>query len=182
MSFGISTLGPCAEAMGISVMMVFCLGVVQLPVMIALAMHVPSVRVDLYTPYMVTGTDPSSNLTAVVLPREAEGPIHASYMHGINISGLFVLCASGFTFFVVLTMQFIERGLHGQQDSGLLAASFQVSFLIRSSLIPEKQCLIPRECRRNLSPRIHPSSATHPFVYGTSPLSEQPFSCTLWLQ
>ena len=116
--------------MGISAMMVFCLGVAQLPVAIGIAMHVPAVRVDLYTPYMTTGMDPSTNATAVMLPANPEGSaIHASYMHGINISGLFVLCASAFTFFVVLTMQFIERGLHGQQDGGLLAASFQVLFL-----------------------------------------------------
>ena len=125
MSLGMSTLGPCADAVGISVMMVFCIGVAQLPITIGIAMHVPSVYVDLYTPYMVTAMDPATNTTAVVLPHTAEGPIHASYMHGVNISGLFVLCSSSFTFFVVLTMQFIERGLHGNQDGGLLAASFQ---------------------------------------------------------
>lgn len=122
MAFGISSLGPCADALGLSVMMVFCVGVAQLPITIGIAMHVPAVRIDLYTPYMVTAMDPATNQTAVVLPKAAEGPVHASYMHGVNISGLFVLCASGFTFFVVLTMQFIERGLHGQVRAAAAAA------------------------------------------------------------
>lgn len=69
MTFGISTLGPCADAMGISVMMVFCVGVAQLPIAIGVAMHVASARIDLYTPYMVTAMDPVTNVTGAVLPR-----------------------------------------------------------------------------------------------------------------
>ena len=143
---GISTLGPCAEAMGLSAMMVFCVGVAQLPVMIGLAMHVPSVRVDLYSPYLDVAMDPSTNQSAVVIPTPVHRPtggegyeqqqvtlqVNAAYMHGINISGLFILCASSFTFFVVLTMQFVDRGLrssgNNSSDGGLevLMASFQV--------------------------------------------------------
>lgn len=151
MPLGVSTLGPCAEAMGLSAMMVFCIGVAQLPVMIGLAMHVPSVRVDLYSPYLDVGMDPSTNHSAVVIPSPIHKPspeqqeggaimqVNAAYMHGINISGLFVLCASSFTFFVVLTMQFVDRGLrssgpNGSSSSdeavGMLVASFQASFFI----------------------------------------------------
>jgi hypothetical protein len=32
------------------------------------------------------------------------------YMHNINISGLFVICAASFTFYVVLTMHIMDRG------------------------------------------------------------------------
>ena len=125
--------------------MVFCIGVAQLPVMIGVAMHVPSVRVDVYSPYLDVGTDPSTNRTAVVIPTPMHKPssggqdeavhmqVNASYMHGINISGLFVLCASSFTFFVVLTMQFVDRGLRSGSSSrdgvDLLVASFQVLIL-----------------------------------------------------
>lgn len=70
MAFGISTLGPCADALGLSVMMVFCVGVAQLPVMIGLAMHVPAVRVDVYWPYMDVAVDPSTNQSAVILPSQ----------------------------------------------------------------------------------------------------------------
>ena len=66
--FRISTLGPCAEAMGLSVMMVFCIGVAQLPIMIGLAMHLPSVRVDMYSSYVQVQMDPSTNQSAAVIP------------------------------------------------------------------------------------------------------------------
>ena len=72
MAFSISTLGPCAEAMGLSVMMVFCIGVAQLPVMIGLAMHSPSVRVDMYSAYLKVAMDPSTNQSAAVIPT----PLH----------------------------------------------------------------------------------------------------------
>ncbi len=68
MMFGFSSLGPCADAFGISVMMVFCMGVAQLPVMIGLAMHFPPVRVDMYSPFLDVRMDPSTNISSVVVP------------------------------------------------------------------------------------------------------------------
>jgi hypothetical protein len=54
--------------------------------------------------------------------------MQASYIHGTNISGLFVLCASSFTFFVVITMQFVDRGIRShQQGVENLLTSFQAS-------------------------------------------------------
>lgn len=70
----------------------------------------------------------------------------ATYMHGVNISGLFVLCASAFCFFVVITMQFIERGISSSSaddEGGGLAASFQV----RTAWMHSNACM--QSCTRH---------------------------------
>ena len=113
------SLGPCAEAMGISVMMVFAVGVAQLPIMIALALHYPAVRADLYSTSVQLQKDPNTNATAVVLKTSAmiAEENGGYYMHGINISGLFVLCGASFTFFLVLTMHLMDRGRSSSSSS-----------------------------------------------------------------
>lgn len=118
------TLGPCADALGISVMMVFLLGVIQLPIMIALALHYPAVRADIYSTSVQLGKDPANNNSSAVIlmksfsvsstQEQGEG----YYMHGLNISGLFVLCAASFTFFVVLTMHLVDRGRTSHERGG----------------------------------------------------------------
>lgn len=105
-----TTLGPCADALGISVMMVFMLGVAQLPIMMALALHYPAVRIDVFNAAPLLAMDPATNETAVVMPAQIDTRQAGYYMHSINISGLFVLCAASFTFFVVLTMHLMDRG------------------------------------------------------------------------
>jgi hypothetical protein len=74
MPLGISSLGPCADAFGISVMTVFCMGVAQLPVMIGLAMHFPPVRVDVYSPLLDVRMDPLTNSSSVVVPTKVVDP------------------------------------------------------------------------------------------------------------
>lgn len=103
------SLGPCADALGISIMAVFAVGVAQLPIMIALALHFPAVRVDVYSTSVRVGMDPATNASAVVLPASVTADYH---MHGINTSGLFVVCAASFCFFVVLTMHLLDRSNH----------------------------------------------------------------------
>lgn len=104
------TLGPCAETMGVTTGLAFWLSVAQLPVMIGLALHYPTVRVDLYVAGVRTIVDKNSNQTAVAAMDGSA--VHAlSYEHGVAISGLYVLNAASFTFFAVLTMNFLERGL-----------------------------------------------------------------------
>jgi hypothetical protein len=114
------SLGPCADALGVSVMMVFMFGVAQLPVMMALALHFPAVRIDLYNAAPLTVKDPATNGTAVAIPYKIDSKQEGYYMHGINVSGLFVLCSASFTFFVVLTMQLLDRGSnsHRHVESG----------------------------------------------------------------
>lgn len=57
-----------------------------------------------------TAQDPATNATSVA---GSDGSaVHAiSYDHGVGISGMYVLNAASFTFFAVLTMNFLERGL-----------------------------------------------------------------------
>lgn len=58
-------------------------------------------------------------------------------MHGINVSGLFVLSASAFTFFVVMTMQFVDRGIRGDASAGseILMASFQEEYIAQNTAL-----------------------------------------------
>lgn len=70
---------------------------------------------DVYSTFIRTGKDPLTNSTAVIIPpslvsqQDDQQQQHSYYMHNINISGLFVLCAASFTFYVVLTMHIIDR-------------------------------------------------------------------------
>lgn len=114
----VSSLGPCAEALGISVMMVFAVGVAQLPIMIALALHYPAIRADVYSTSVQVANDPYTNASAVVWPLQNKSEREAGgfYTHGLNISGLFVLNAASFTFFVVLTMHLLDRHRASESD------------------------------------------------------------------
>ena len=63
------SMGPFAESMGLSANMAMWLAVVQLPVTMGLALHYPTVRIDVFSTTVRTVTDLSNNnqtLTVVV--------------------------------------------------------------------------------------------------------------------
>lgn len=122
------SLGQCAETMGVTTGIAFWLAVAQLPVMMGLVLHYPSVRIDVFVPGIRLATDPATNLTAVAFTNES-AVYAAAYDHGVGISGLYVLSASSFTFFAVLTMNFLERGLASASDEGRMASSMQQALI-----------------------------------------------------
>lgn len=77
--------------------------------------HLPVsvLQVDVFSASILTEKDPLTNATAVVIPptlsHTSNQQQDAYYMHSINISGLFVICAASFTFYVVLTMHIMDR-------------------------------------------------------------------------
>lgn len=103
-------MGPCAEMLGINVMVAFWLCIAQLPVALTLALHMPTVHVDLYTTGVRTAMDPRTNRTAVVAPDKSAIAV-ASYEHNVGASGFFVLNAALIAIFGTMTMSFCERGL-----------------------------------------------------------------------
>jgi hypothetical protein len=104
-----SSLGPCADSFGININMAFWLCVAQLPIMVGLALHYPTVRIDLFSTGIRTAFDPSINQTAVVAPNQSAVGV-SYYEHGVGITGLYVINAASFAFFAVMTMNFVERG------------------------------------------------------------------------
>lgn len=56
--------------------------------------------------FLEQAKDPATNGTAVVVNTYEAG----YYWHNLHVSGLFVLCAAAFCFFVVLTMHMLDRG------------------------------------------------------------------------
>jgi hypothetical protein len=108
-------MGPLADAMGINIALAFWIAVAQLPVMVGLALHYPTVRVDLYDTSIRLAVDSSTNQTAVAA-MDATAVRVSTYEHGVGISGLYVLNAASFAFFTVLTMNFMERGMAATSD------------------------------------------------------------------
>lgn len=109
-------MGPCAEMLGLNIMVAFWICVAQLPAVLSLALHLPTVHVDLYTTAVHTGMDPQTNRTAVVAP-DKSAIVVASYEHAIGASGLFVLNAALIAIFGTMTMSFCERGLISSRSS-----------------------------------------------------------------
>jgi hypothetical protein len=96
--------------MGINTPMAFWISVAQLPIMVGLALHYPTVRIDVYDTSIRTVIDPATNQTVVAGADKSAVQV-SSYEHGMGISGLYVLSSASFAFFAVLTMNFIERGV-----------------------------------------------------------------------
>ena len=104
------TMGPLADYFGFSSSVAFWLCVAQLPLMIGLVLHYPTVRIDLFSTGVATVYDTTLNRTVVAATNQ--DAVHATgYEHGLGVSGLYVLNAASYTFFSVLTMNFLERGL-----------------------------------------------------------------------
>ena len=78
--------------------------------MVGLALHYPTVRIDVYDTSIRTVIDPATNQTVVAGADKSAVQV-SSYEHGMGISGLYVLSSASFAFFAVLTMNFIERGV-----------------------------------------------------------------------
>jgi hypothetical protein len=103
-------MGPFADALGINTGVAFWLCVAQLPVMVGLALHYPTVRIDLFSTSIRVAFDPSTNQTVIAAANASAVEI-SSYEHGVAISGMYVLNAASFAFFAVMTMNFVERGV-----------------------------------------------------------------------
>jgi hypothetical protein len=103
-------MGPFAESMGISTGMAMWLAVAQLPVLMGLALHFPTVRVDLFSTGVRVILDPGDNVTSVVAAPDKSAIEIVNYEHGFGISGLYVLNAAAITFFAVLSMNLLDRG------------------------------------------------------------------------
>jgi hypothetical protein len=108
-------MGPLADAMGINIALAFWIAVAQLPVMVGLALHYPTVRIDLYDTSIRLAVDSSTNQTAIAA-MDATAVRVSIYEHGVGISGLYVVNAASFAFFTVLTMNFMERGMAAASD------------------------------------------------------------------
>lgn len=104
-------MGPLAESMGVSTSMAMWLAVAQLPIMMGLALHYPTVRVDTFATSVRTVLDPSDNVTVAVASSNESAVQVVAYEHGFGISGLYVLNAAAVTFFAVLTMNLLDRGV-----------------------------------------------------------------------
>lgn len=103
-------MGPFAESLGVSTGMATWLAVAQLPVLMGLALHYPTVRVDVFSTGVRVVLDPADNLTQVVAAQDKAAIDIVGYDHGLGISGLYVLNAAAVTFFAVLSMNLLDRG------------------------------------------------------------------------
>ena len=103
-------MGPFAESLGVSTGMAMWIAVAQLPVLMGLALHYPTVRVDLFSTGVRLALDPADNVTAVVAAPNKSAIEIVSYDHGLGVSGLYVLNAAAVTFFAVLSMNLLDRG------------------------------------------------------------------------
>jgi hypothetical protein len=115
-------MGPLADSMGISTGVAMWLAVVQLPVMMGLVLHFPTVRVDMYgtsvvvvpvnsstsSPAVLGGSESLTLEQGIAAPNKSAIQI-SSYEHGLGISGVYVVAASSITFFAVLCMNLIDR-------------------------------------------------------------------------
>lgn len=107
--------------MGVSTGMAMWIAVAQLPVMMGLALHYPTVRVDVFAtatrtvqwspalPLDNATSAPAAAMTVVASDDSSAVFIHG-YEHGLGISGLYVLNAAAITFFAVLSMNLLDRG------------------------------------------------------------------------
>ena len=141
-------MGPFAESMGLSTGMAMWIAVAQLPVAMGLALHYPTVRIDMYntaprvvfdqiragennstTDHIIVSAVAASNSSAVQVGVRSFFRIDwresakshgltctvlqiTNYDHGIGITGLYVLNAASITFFAVLCMNLLDRGMH----------------------------------------------------------------------
>jgi hypothetical protein len=103
-------MGPCADMLGINVMVAFWICIAQLPVTLTLALHLPTIRLDIYSTAIRTVLDPSTNRT-VIAASDQTSVVVPWYNHAVGISGLFVLNSSLIAIFGTMTMSFCERGI-----------------------------------------------------------------------
>jgi hypothetical protein len=105
------SMGPFAESLGMSTGVAMWIAVAQLPMVMGLALHYPTVRVDVFATSIRTALDPADNVTVAVASDDEAAVQVAAYEHGLGISGLYVLNAAAVTFFAVLSMNLIDRGV-----------------------------------------------------------------------
>lgn len=108
---GMRTLGPFAESMGLSSAAVMWICVAQLPVIMAMALHYPTVRIDMFSTSIRTALDPADNSTMAIASDSRTAVLVSSYDHGVSITGLYVVNAAAVTFFSVLCMNMLDRGI-----------------------------------------------------------------------
>jgi hypothetical protein len=118
---GQRSLGPCAEAMGVNTGVAFWTAVLQLPVMVALALHLPAPSLDYFQTTIRTLYDRSVNQTVIAAPNET-AVLVSGYVHGMSLTGLFLISAASYTFFVVLTMNLLERNASSSDGSSQLTS------------------------------------------------------------
>ena len=131
-------MGPFAESMGMSTGMAMWLAVAQLPVLMALALHYPTVRVDLFSTAVRVVLDPGDNATSVVAAPDKSAIEIVGYEHGYGISGLYVLNAAAITFFAVLSMNLLDRGVAAAAAMALTGESVGGSFGHSSSMVADE--------------------------------------------
>lgn len=113
---GGTSLGPCADGIGLSMMSVYALSVAQLPVMFLITLNFPPVKLDIFATVVKTvsredaiNPDPPFNGTAVNL----DHPTELHYMHSISASIGFVAVSALGTLFVLCTVYLRDKGLAG---------------------------------------------------------------------
>ena len=101
------SLGPCAEAVGLSVASTYSIAVGQLPLMFIVSLHYPAAKADFFATAPRLVWNPATNVTAVDL----HNPTQLHYMHSIHIGLLFLACAALICIFSITTMYMNDKGL-----------------------------------------------------------------------
>lgn len=172
-------MGPLADSLGVTTGVAMWLAVVQLPLMMGMVLHYPTVRVDLFTtsirtvpvtlmtpgpanfshpPSAAQIPQPSPSSTAAesaIAAADASAVWVSSYDHGISISGVYVLSAASVTFFAVLCMNLIDRSMAHSGGGG--GDDYEAAYSIRARVSMGSRMLYEEFVAQNLGMMIDPT-------------------------
>ncbi len=133
-----SNMGPLGDSLGLSTGTAMWLAVAQLPVLMGLALHYPTVRLDVFSTGVRLALDPADNATSVIAAPDKSAIEIVNYEHGLGISGLYVLNAAAVTFFAVLSMNLLDRGFAAAAMMGEMEERIRMSQAGGSMVSEEK--------------------------------------------
>ena len=171
------SMGPLADSLGLTTGVAMWLAVVQLPVIMGLVLHYPTVRVDLFStsirtvPFMLdnalasattggnqTGTAAAAAASAsdhAIAAADASAVAVSSYDHGIGISGIYVLSAASVTFFAVLCMNLIDRSMGFAGAGG--GDDYEAAYSIRNRITRTNRMMNEEFVAQNMGMMIDPT-------------------------
>lgn len=113
------SLGPFGDSLGLTVLSVYALAVVQLPVTFLITLNFQPVKSDFYSTGVRLVYDSAQNATAIDL----QNPTQLHYIHSVSLSVGFLAVSGLCTVFTIATVYLRDKGLDADSGGGNLRSS-----------------------------------------------------------
>lgn len=127
-----TSLGSLGDSIGLTVMSVYALAVLQLPLTFIITINFPSVRSDFFstTVRLVSDIPGVVNGTAIDL----ENPTKLHYMHSVSVSIVFLAVSGLCTVFTISTVYLRDKGLGDHNNNNFGGSSLGTEEFVSTNL------------------------------------------------